>query len=513
MATRTILAVDFGTSSVKIGMIDRQLALVATHIEPYPMAIPAEGQAEQAPEDWWAGLARGLRKLRAATEFQVEGIVFCAQMCGLVCADAEGRPLRPALIWRDKRAAPQARALIGGFPSILGYRIDKLARWLRLANGAPSRNGMDPIAKMQYIHQREPHIAAETAYFLDARDWLLTRATGRFATTADTANLTWLMDTRPGKEGWSAALAQLSGLDLSRLPPILEGQAEVGPLTASAATELGLDQGIPVFAGCGDVTAAALGTGAVEDGALHMCLSTGAWIGGFFDRRVLSVPHSYATVASPFAYRPLLIAAQESAGGALAWGRTVMAGGTDWETGPYAHTTATRDDDPFVFPWFAGERVPRDDARLRGAILGLAEQHDAEALRRALVEGVALNLTWAWEKVSKERGVQTRGPLPVVGGGALVRVLVQSIADATGRELALGEGRMAGVVGAGLIGASALGWVPDLWTAASDRAAAQDHPIIRPTAEGQAHMKSRGARVARLRKHLLRASSEFGGAR
>lgn len=509
MGRRTLLAVDCGTTSVKLVLMDRQLRLNAEHIEPYPVTVPASGQAEQAPEDWWAALARGLRKMQAGTEAQVEGIVFCAQMCGLVCTDAEGRALRPALIWRDKRAAPEARALIGGWPAILGYRVDKLARWLRLANGAPSRNGMDPIAKMRFILRHEPQIAAQTAHFLDVRDWLLARATGRFATTADSANLTWLMDTRRGSEGWSPELARLSGMNLARMPPILDGQAEVGPLTAGAASELSLPSGIPVFAGCGDVTAAALGTGAVENGTLHVCLSTGAWIGGFFDRRVLSVQHSYATVASPFAYRPLLIAAQESAGGALGWGRTVIAGGTNWEAGPYARTTAARPDDPFVFPWFAGERVPRDDDRLRGAIVGLCEHHDAEVLRRALVEGVALNLQWAWDKVSQERGVQHSGPVPVIGGGALVPALVQSVADAIGRDLALGEGRFAGAVGAGIVGAAALGWVPDLWSAAADRAAAKSHLIVRPTPEGRARMKSRGARMARVRRHMVRATAEF----
>lgn len=504
-----ILAMDFGTSSVKLGLMDKDLRLVATRIEPYPIAMASEGRAEQSPENWWAALVRGLRALRAETDASIQGLVFSAQMCGLVCADAEGRALRPALIWRDKRAASEAQALIGGFPAVHGYRLDKLATWLRLANGAPSRNGMDPTAKIRFIERHEPDIAARTHAYLDVRDWLLTRATGAFATTADAANLTWLMDTRPGREGWSPRLARLSGVDLTRMPPIVESTDQVGGLSNAAALDLGLPAGVPVFAGCGDIAAAALGSGAVADGALHICLSTGAWISGFTARRVLSVPHSYATLTSPFGYRPMLVAAQESAGGALSWGRMAAAGGTDWETGPYAETGPTLTDDPFVFPWFAGERVPLDDDRMRGAILGLAEYHDGEALRRALVEGVALNLLWAWEKVIREPSVRLDGPVPVVGGGALVDILVQAVADATGQELTLGEGRFAGVIGTGLIGAAALGWVPDLWQASRDRAARAAPRRVSPAPQGQAHMARRGARAARLRRHLLRATADL----
>jgi xylulokinase len=510
MVRRTLLAADFGTTSVKLGLMDQELTLLDHQIEAYPLTIPAEGQAEQAPEDWWAALARGVRALRQRQDVTIEGLVFSAQMCGLVCADAEGRALRPAMIWRDKRGAAEARSLIGGWPSYEGYRIDKLLHWVRLANGAPSRNGMDPVAKIRFIQNQEPATAAATSYYLDVRDWLLTRATGAFATTADCANLTWMMDTRPGHEGWSPALAARAGINLARMPPIVEGTAEVGGLTAAAATELGLASGTPVFAGCGDVTAAAIGTGAVADGALHICLSTGAWIGGFFDRRVLSASHSYATVLSPFGNRPLLIAAQEAAGGVLGWGRTTLADGTEWEAGPYAQTGPARIDDPIVFPWFAGERVPRDDDRLRGAILGLSPHHDAAALRRALVEGVALNLAWAWEKVIRERGVRQDAPVPIVGGGAMVPVLVQSVADAIGRPVALGEDRFAGVVGTGLVGAAALGWVPDLWRAAETRAQAHGTRIIEPTSEGRRTMARRGARVAKLRRHILKATADLG---
>ncbi len=41
---------------------------------------------------------------------------------------------------------------------------------------------------------------------------------------------------------------------------------------------------------------------------------------------------------------------------------------------------------PLFLPWLAGERVPVDDNRLRGAFLGLSLQHGRASLRQAVIE-------------------------------------------------------------------------------------------------------------------------------
>ena len=168
---------------------------------------------------------------------------------------------------------------------------------------------MDPTGKMLWVQKHEPDIYKRADHLWDVKDWLLHRATGEVATTADSANLTWLMDTRRGREGWSSTLARHVGIDLEKLPNIVGGDAVVGGLTAPAAAQLGLKEGIPVVGGGGDVSCTAIGSGAVADGALHITMSTSSWVAGFFDRRVLSLSNSYATITSSVGFRPLLIVA------------------------------------------------------------------------------------------------------------------------------------------------------------------------------------------------------------
>lgn len=467
-----VLTADFGTGGVKVGVLDRTLAFVAVTVEDYPLARPAPMWAEQRPADWWSAFVRAVADLGERVPDLAAGlgaIAFSAQMCGVVCVDAGGRPLRPAIIWLDKRAAGVTRRLIGGFPEVLGYDARRAAIWLAIANGAPSKNGMDPPGKMLWIARHEPEIWAATHKVLDVRDWLVQRATDRMVTTADSANLTWLMDTRRGREGWSERLCRMVGVPIERLPEIVDGGAVVGGLTARAAAELDLPEGVPVIGGSGDVAATALGSGAVADGALHVYAGTSSWVGGFFPDRRLSIRHSYATVTSPAGYRPLLIATQETCGAAFHWLNEILGGAAphlEDDIGDFLASAAPRDvDDPLFVPWLAGERCPIDDARLRGTFLGLRFGHGREKLIRAVIDGTAINLRWAIEVVTRERGVRRDAPLPLVGGVGQSPAFAQALADATGRTIVVSTPRFAGLLGLAALASPALGWARDPFAA------------------------------------------------
>lgn len=459
-----IISVDVGTGSLKVGLVDRALGVVHSADHAYPVSYPGTGCAEQDPADWWLALRLALVKLSnhcPDLSRRAAGLVFATQMCGVVAVDGEGRPLRPCMIWLDKRAAAIARTVMGGFPRVFGYGAWKLASSIRLTNGAPSLNGMDPPAKMIWLKHHEPEVWARCHKLLDVKDWLMLRATGRAVTTADLANVTWMMDTRSGREGWSDALIDRFGLDRARLPEIVDGTASPGGLTAAAAAELGLPESLPVFAGAGDVCAA------VEDGELHLSLGTSSWISGFYPGRRLSASEGYATILSPVANRPLLIATQESAGACLDWLAGVL--------GPDQEEEGSAAAPPLFLPWLAGERVPVDDNRLRGGFIGLSLQHDRASLRRAVIEGVALNTRWAYQSVARQPGTRKGAMLRAVGGGAQNAALCQALADCLGAPIAVArDPRNAGVRGAAAIAAAGLGWQPSVWAAAKSFAAAPD---------------------------------------
>lgn len=499
-----VISADFGTSGVKVGVVDGDLNVLARVTETYPLTLGAGGIAEQNPDDWWGGLTRAVAELRQQVpdlRDRASVVVFSAQLCGLICADETGHALRPCMTWLDKRGSALVQALIGGFPQVHGYQVGKLARWLRLANGAPAKNGMDAAAKILWMRHHEPEIMDRTRWLIDAKDWLVHRATGVMTTSPESANLSWMMDSRRGREGWSPQLAKIVGAPLEKLAPIVTADTLVDTLTPQAAAELGLSPNTQVLAGTSDVTAAALGSGEMEDGALHISLATSAWIAGFLPDRRLSVPYSYATVTSGLDMRPLLIASQENAGSALDWAAKVTAGAN---AHPGDDLGTPRADDPFFLPWLAGERMPVDNDALRGTFFGLSLHHDATAMRRAALEGVALNLRWAMSKISREKGLRKNGPITLVGGGAANPQMAQMLADALNRDILVGETRHAGMLGTATLAAKTMGWAASPAEAAT-RLRSRPNAHYTPDSARVDALAVRAARLEKLRRAAIRS--------
>lgn len=465
-----LIAIDVGTTAIKMAAIDRNMRLVATFTAPQPVQYPQPLCVEQVPEDWWSGLSTGLRALSdlvpgLAERTAVLGVA--AQVCGVVPVDRDGKPLRPCMISLDKRSGAMMRKKMGGFPSIAGFNAFKLLRSIQLTNGAPSLSGMDPTGKMMWLRLNEPEVWSRTAKLLDVKDWLLHRMTGRFVASADSANLTWLADTRRGETAWSAELLKRFGVPREKMPEIVAGNSIVGGLTGEAASQLGLLPETPVIAGCSDICAAALGSGATGDGALHICLGTSAWIAGFFNGRRFNALASYATINSPVSNRPLLIAAQECAGASLDWFGRISGLPRD-----FAHDPDK--DLPLFLPWLAGERVPIDDNRIAGAFLGLRLDHDKRSLAQSVAEGVALNLRWAMSFVAKTRGIAKDDDIRLVGGASLNAALCQILSDCLQLPLIRQpEPQFAGLRGIAALAGEAIGWYDSALAAVAERTSSE----------------------------------------
>jgi len=115
--------------------------------------------------------------------------------------------------------------------------------------------------KYLWVKDHEPEVFAKTAYWLDVKEYLVGRCTGRAVMTRDSAFATLLYDTRPGHEGWSSKLCGLFGVDMAHLPEIIETDEAAGQLRTAQAEELGLSPGTPVFGGGGDASLIGIGCG------------------------------------------------------------------------------------------------------------------------------------------------------------------------------------------------------------------------------------------------------------
>src|SRR3954469_2083597 len=108
-----VIGVDVGSQSVKAVVADETGTALATASAPCTMSHPAGGWAEQDPEHWRRALALAVRQAWARAGVAREDIPMLGLACqvdGLVALDEQLKPLRPAIIWLDRRASTQADA-------------------------------------------------------------------------------------------------------------------------------------------------------------------------------------------------------------------------------------------------------------------------------------------------------------------------------------------------------------------------------------------------------------------
>jgi xylulokinase len=439
-----ILAVDLGTSGVKVAVTGVRGELVASAVERYPLHVLGGGGVEQDPADWWDAVVRATRRVLGEPGVdpgRVVGVGCSAQWSGTVPVDDRGRPLMRAVIWMDSRGAEQVRRITRGIPAVQGYGVGRLAAWVRRSGGAPGHSGKDTVAHILWIRDRLPDVYRRTHKFLEPRDWLNFQLTGRMASSPDAATLLWATDTRDvGAVRYDDHLLGLAGLDRDKLPDLVPTATVLGPLRPEAAAALGLPPTAQVVTGAPDIMASAIGAGTVADFDAHLYLGTSSWLVCHVPFRKTDLFHNLASVPSAIPGRYLLVNEQEAAGVCLAeLGSWLFPSEEGAPAGdPYGAMLALAAEVPagsdgLIFtPWLNGERTPVDDRTVRGGFfnqsLGVTRGH----LVRAVLEGVACNSRWLLTYVERFVGRRLEA-VTAVGGGARSELWCQVHADVLGR--------------------------------------------------------------------------------
>lgn len=481
-----LLAYDIGTTGVKTCLfgVERTFELLAAASRSYPLYVLPDGGAEQSGEDWWRGMCESTRELFSGTKVspsEIAGISFCSQMQGLVLTDASGVPVRRPMSYMDQRAVEEIRKGIAYGIQIAGANIFKLLPSL-IITGAVSSSVKDPLWKYKWVEAHEPENFARASWWLDVKDYLVSRCTGRFTMTEDSAFATLLYDNRSGHEGWSDKMCSMFGVRRELLPPIIRSEDEAGELCSQAAVELGLATGTPVFGGGGDSSLIGIGAGAVSVGDTHIYSGTSGWVSTVTDRRMADTSCMIAAITGARSGRFNYFAEMETAGKALEWVKDHLAldeiniylekkdisqGYESTYRSLYDYMTETVKDVPpgsggVIFtPWLHGNRCPFEDPDATGMFFGIRLETGKTEMIHAVLEGVFYHLRWMLE--CQDRKLKTSNPVRFVGGGALSPVSCQMLADITGRTIeTVRSPQNAGAVGAAAVAAAGLGILSDL---------------------------------------------------
>ncbi|PSR20527.1 MAG: xylulokinase [Sulfobacillus acidophilus] len=423
-----VLAYDLGTTGNKAVLVDEQCHLVASAFYPYTTFFPFDKAVEQDPWDWWISVRQSTHELLEQSGVPVESIAvisFSGQMMACVPLAHDGDPIGRALIWADMRSTAQAQRLNAEVGEHRLYQI--------VGNRA---NASYSAAKIMWVKENEPQRFQRTYKFVQPKDFVAMKMTGRFVTDYSDASGTNLFDLSSLQ--WSSEILAAAGIDGGLMPQAVTATTVVGTLTASAAEELQLVEGIPVVIGGADGACAAAGAGITEPGAIYQYMGSSSWLGSVSRMPILDERariFNWAHVV-PGLYAPT--GTMQAAGTSFQWLRTVLERGGDdlsfermEEMAAQSPPTAKA----LIFlPYLLGERSPIWDASARAAFVGLQMHHQTGDLIRAVMEGVALNMKGILDAFTE---VGSYDMIRLIGGGAKSRLWAQILADVYGVPMAV----------------------------------------------------------------------------
>lgn len=445
-----VLAVDLGTSGPKAALVRLSGEILDHAFQETPLRLLPGGGAEQDPNGWWEAVLAAARLVLSRAHLSAEAVravSVTSQWSGTVPVDREGRCLGNAVIWMDARGAEAAQTALGGAFRVGGYGPWRLWRWISLTGGAPSPCGKDPFGHIAWIKRDRPDLYRRTFKFLEPKDYINLRLTGRFAATFDSIVLHWVTDNRdPDRVAYHEGLLRMAGIERDKLPDLIRAVDVLGPLQKDAADALGLRPDTPVVGGTPDIPSAAVGSGAVRDYEGHLYIGTSSWISAHVPFKKTDLFHCIGSFPSPLPGRYLLLNEQECAGKCLAWLRDNIL---------YHRETLLREEktdnlyqvldriaarvpagaNQVLFtPWLYGERTPVEDRFIRSSLVNLSLENTREDIVRAVFEGVAFNQKWLLQYVEAfmKRPFQR---LHFVGGGAHSDIWSQILADVLERPI------------------------------------------------------------------------------
>jgi xylulokinase len=435
-----LLAIDLGTSGLKVGAVAESGEILATSHTELTTDLGDDGAVEQDTGQWWDGIRTSTRDIvgsGAVDPAALVGVGITGQYASTVPVAVDGAAVGPCLTWADDRGGPWARRTYGGVAA--GYRPTAIVPWLRYTGGAPSPGGADPSGHALFLRHERPEVYARTRTLLEPVDFVGLRLTGRAAATPASMVASWLTDNRDGgRTAYVPGLVRAAGRDHDRLPELLPSGSLLGPVRADVAADLGLPAGrsVPVVTGVPDLHAAYVASGAVEDFAAHITISTTSWVSCALPFKKTDVLHQIASVPGVRPGQYLMIDNHETAGVCLQWLRDgVLGGRSSYEELLALAAQAQPGSGGVLFmPWLKGERSPVDDRTLRAGFLNVSLDTDEADFVRAVLEGVAYNMRWLVEAADRFAGHRL-DPLRVLGGGARSDLWCQVHADVLDRPV------------------------------------------------------------------------------
>ncbi|MEM1570043.1 MAG: FGGY-family carbohydrate kinase [Candidatus Bathyarchaeia archaeon] len=430
-----LIGSDIGTLGTKTILTDCEGRILASSFREYGVLTPKPGWAEQWPDVWFNALCDTIKEVLEASKVDPKEVA-AVSISGLyggsgIPCDKEMKPLRPCIIWADRRATEECKWIRANIGEDRVFKV--------------TGNTIDPYygyTKMLWIKFNEPNIWSKIYQILTPNGYCIYKLTGSVALDFSSAgNYGGILDIN--KRSFAEQLMEELGIERRFFPEkLVESKQVVGEVHREASERTGLKTGTPICAGGIDAPVSALAVGALDDGDLALMLGTSMCCGFISHKPRISIKLiNYPYVARD---RELLysFAGVSTAGYCIRWFRDQL-GQTEVEAASKlklsAYTLLDMEaikvppgSDGLIFMphMMIGDRAPYWNEYIRGCLLGLTLYHTKAHIFRAFLEGVAYGLKYSVD-VAIEAGMPIRRAI-LVDGGARSELWRTILADVSG---------------------------------------------------------------------------------
>jgi L-ribulokinase len=485
-ASRYAIGVDFGTESGRAALVDLSSGdVLATNAVRYPSAVidqklPSSGErlphdyALQDPDDWVRVLERGIPaviKESGVDAEQVVGIGIDFTSCTVLPTTGDGTALCTLDQWRERRHAwPKLWKHHAAQP--VADRLNEVAlergeAFLERYGGRISSEWYFPKLIEVWLEDREVYDAC--AAYIEATDWIIWWLTGTECRQTATAGFKAMWSPEEGLPPTEYFTTAYPGFDKpgeklgDRFVPL---GSKAGTVRPEIAKKLKLSESTAVAVGNVDAWVSLPGVGVEDPGTFVIVIGTSICdmivhpeetrlpgITGVVRDGILPGLYGYeagqAAVGDMLAWFVEKVAQEPDSYGALEKGAAELAPG---ETGLLA------------LDWWNGNRTILADADLTGAILGLTLQTTREEIYRALLESIAFGSRRIMDNF-EEHGLVLSEIVACGGIAERSPLMMQLLADTSGRRVHVPEIAEIPARGAALFGAVAAGVFDDIRSA------------------------------------------------
>ncbi len=416
-ATNMILAVDIGTTGMKMGLFrvaGETLELARQFSQEYDVNIYNDGLFGDIEQDKWKrAFVAGCKSMEEVVR-DVDVISLSGTTPGLTAMDADGEALYPAILMLDQRSRKQAQFIIDtvGMKSLLQTTAN-----MPVAGGCS-------LASILWIKDNCPEIFNKTYKFGHSNTYVAHWLTRAFAIDPSSASLTALYNTVANDFTWNEDIASIFGVSLEKLPRIVPAYEAVGRVRKSLSRELGLGKEPLVLIGGNDAVLAAYSVGIEEPGDIINVNGTCEIALVCLDRCLASA--NYNIRAHVLGDRWLTLHVMNAGGKALEWFRELFCSELSTEQfyerflPQVIDARLDRESGVTYVPYLMGSRYSLEP--LKAQLSGLTQQTTREEILAAVVRGLCEYQKAHLDEVEKK--IPLQDVIHVTGGAtnpALIR--------------------------------------------------------------------------------------------